>query len=148
MIHWFQRLSNNLMPFLLNDLSLASKYASVSDITSSLDLFPLSDFWGLQIASSRWGPDLENRVGAEAIRSAIHEVLPTLRSTLWYGPYASHGAQCCVTISHSTCGYCVRDYHISFWLFALSNPSVPTLCSKDSRGEVDSIQLDLPLTVR
>ena len=35
----------------------------------------------MQTASSRWGPDLENRVGAEAIRSAIHVVLPSLRST-------------------------------------------------------------------
>ena len=46
--------------------------------------------------------------------------------------YASHGVQCGVTTSHSTCcGYCVRDYHISFRLFALSNPSVPMLCLKD-----------------
>ena len=38
---------------------------------------------------------------------------------LW--SYASHGAHCGVTISHSTfCGCCVRDYHISFRLFALS----------------------------
>ena len=48
--------------------------------------------------------------------------------------YTRHGAQCGVTTSHSTCcGYCVRDYHISFRLFALSNPSVPTLCLKDPR---------------
>ena len=34
--------------------------------------------------------------------------------------------------SHSTyCGYFVRDYHISFRLVALSNPSVSTLCLKD-----------------
>ena len=46
--------------------------------------------------------------------------------------YASHVAQCGVTTSHSTCcGYCVRDNHISFRLFALSNLSVPTLCLKD-----------------
>ena len=38
--------------------------------------------------------------------------------------YASHGAQCGVTTCHTTCGYCVRDYHISFRLFALSNPSM------------------------
>ena len=38
-------------------------------------------FWGLQRASSHWGVDLENRVGAEAIRSAIHVVLPSLHST-------------------------------------------------------------------
>ena len=39
--------------------------------------FPGAFFWGLQTASSHWGPDLENRVGAEA----IHVVLPTLQST-------------------------------------------------------------------
>ena len=39
-----------------------------------------------------------------------------------------------MTTSHCTCyGCCVRDYHISFWLFALSNPSVLTLCLKDPR---------------
>ena len=47
--------------------------------------------------------------------------------------YASHGAQCDVTTGHSTCGYFVRDYRISFRLFALSNPSVSTLCLKDPR---------------
>ena len=52
--------------------------------------------------------------------------------TLLVWSYASHRAQCGVTTGHSTCcGYCVRDYHISFRLFALSNPSVPTLCLKD-----------------
>ena len=36
--------------------------------------------------------------------------------------YASHGAQCGVTINHSTCcGYCVRDYHISFRVFAFKS---------------------------
>ena len=38
-------------------------------------------FWGLQTASSHWGPDLENGVGAEAIWSAIRIVLPSFRST-------------------------------------------------------------------
>ena len=66
---------------------------------------------------------------------------------MWF--YASHGAQCGVTTSHSTCcGYCVHDYHISFRLFALSNPSVPTLCLKDPRRGVNTVQLDLLLTVR
>ena len=37
--------------------------------------FPETFFWGLQTASSHWGPDLENRVGAEAIWNAIHVVL-------------------------------------------------------------------------
>ena len=36
---------------------------------------------------------------------------------LW--SYASHGAQCGVTTSHSTCcSCCVCDYHICFRLFA------------------------------
>ena len=49
------------------------------------------------------------------------------RASLW--SYASHGAQSGVTTSHSNCcGYCVWDYCISFQLFALSNPSMPTLC--------------------
>ena len=35
--------------------------------------------------------------------------------------YACHGARCGVTTSHSTsCGCCVRDYHICFRLFSLS----------------------------
>ena len=49
--------------------------------------------------------------------------------TLW--SYGCHGTQCGVTTSHSTCGYYVHDYHISFRLFALSTPSVPTLSLKD-----------------
>ena len=61
--------------------------------------------------------------------------------------YASHGALCGVTTGHITCGYFVRDYHIRFRLFALSNPSVPMLCLKDPRRGVDTIQPDL-LTVR
>ena len=47
--------------------------------------------------------------------------------------YASYRAQCGVTTSHRTWGYFVRDYYINFQLFALSNPSVPTLCLKDPR---------------
>ena len=63
--------------------------------------------------------------------------------------YSSHVARCGVTTSHSTCcGYFVRDYHISFRLFALSNPSVPTLCLKNPRRGVDTIQPDLILRVR
>ena len=42
---------------------------------------PGAFFWCLQTASSRWGPDQENRMGAEAIQGAIHGVLPSLRST-------------------------------------------------------------------
>ena len=58
-------------------------------------------------------------------------------SLVWF--YASHGAQRGVTTSHSTCcGYCVRDNHISFRLFALSVPSVPTLCLKDPRSWCNS----------
>ena len=58
-------------------------------------------------------------------------------SSYWKGIFGitldkSHGAQCGVTTSHSTCcGYCIRDYHISFRSFALSNLSMPTLCWKD-----------------
>ena len=37
-------------------------------------------FWGLQTASSCWGPDLENRMSVEAVKSVIHVVLPLLRS--------------------------------------------------------------------
>ena len=43
--------------------------------------FPGPFFWGLYLASRRLGPDLENRVVVEAIRTAIHVVLPSLRST-------------------------------------------------------------------
>ena len=51
---------------------------------------------------------------------------------LW--SYASHGAQWGVTISHSTCcDCCIRDYHVSVQLFALSGPSLPTLRLKDPR---------------
>ena len=38
-------------------------------------------FWALQTARSHWRPDLENSVGAKAIWSAIHVVLPSLRLT-------------------------------------------------------------------
>ena len=40
--------------------------------------FSQAFFWGQQTASSCWGPDLENRVGTEAIQSAIHVVLLSL----------------------------------------------------------------------
>ena len=44
-----------------------------------------------------------------------------------------------MTTSHIICcGYCVRDNHISFRLFALSNLSVPTLYLKDPRRKVDN----------
>ena len=52
---------------------------------------------------------------------------------LW--SYASYGAQCGVTTSHSSCcGCCIRDNHIRFRQCALSNSSVPTLCLKDPWG--------------
>ena len=72
------------MSFLTNDLSMASKYTSLSDIPSSLEsnVFP----WNIllrsaQTARSCWGPDLENRVGTEAILSAIHVVSLLLLSS-------------------------------------------------------------------
>ena len=66
---------------------------------------------------------------------------------LW--SYASHSAQCGVFSSQSTCcGCCIRDYHIFFRLFALSNPSVLTLCLKNPRYVFDTIQPDLVLMVR
>ena len=43
--------------------------------------FPGAFFWDFQTVSSHWEPDLENRVGAEAIQSAIHIALSLLRST-------------------------------------------------------------------
>ena len=53
--------------------------------------------------------------------------------SLW--SYVSHGAQCRMTTCHSTCcGYLIREYHIRFRLFALSNPSVPTLWKTHKRG--------------
>ena len=69
------------MPFLLNNLSLASTYTSVSDITSSLELNLF--LWSilLRSANSHWKPDLQNSMGVEAIRSAVHVVLPSLWST-------------------------------------------------------------------
>ena len=54
--------------------------------------------------------------------------------------YGNHGDQRGVTTSHSTYGYFVHDYHISFWLFGLSNPFVSMLCLKDSRRGIDTIQ--------
>ena len=66
---------------------------------------------------------------------------------LW--SYAGLGAQCSVTISHSTCcGYCVRDYRICFQLSSLLSPSVSTLCLKDPRKRVDTIQPVLLLTFK
>ena len=73
--------------------------------------------------------------------------IPSLDIVLW--SYASYKAQCGMITSHSTsCGYFVRDYHINFRPFALSNPSVPTLCLKDPRSGVDTIQPDFLLTAR
>ena len=39
--------------------------------------FPISLLSGQQRASSRWGPDLENMVGEEAIRSLFHSISPS-----------------------------------------------------------------------
>ena len=39
--------------------------------------FPGAFFW--QTASSCWGPDLENKLGVEAIQSVFHVVLPSLQ---------------------------------------------------------------------
>ena len=53
---------------------------------------------------------------------------------VWFRAKTDKGIVCLaehlhsVTTSHGTCcGSCVRDYNISFWLFVLSIPSVPTL---------------------
>ena len=43
--------------------------------------FPGAFFWGLQTASGCWGPDMENRVGVEAVWCTIHVVLALLQST-------------------------------------------------------------------
>ena len=74
-------------------------------------------------------------ISQKVINSRYDVITWTFQPTLIYiyiWSYISHGAQCGVTISHSTCcGYCFRDYHISFWLFALSSHSMPMLCLKD-----------------
>ena len=54
-------------------------YFPISLLHWSQISFPGAFFWGLQTASSCWEPDLENRVCVEAILSAIHIVLPSLR---------------------------------------------------------------------
>ena len=75
--------------------------------------FPGPFFWGLQTASSRWGPDLENRVVGEVIRSAFHVVL--LQST-------------CDTVHclgeralFSSSFVAVSFFFFFFWRFLLSN---------------------------
>ena len=84
---------------------------------------------------------------SDKIKNQRERSFSMCRIEMW--SYASHGALCGVTTSHSTCcGCCVRDYHICFRLFALSSSSVPTLCLKDPRSGVDTIQPDLLLTVR
>ena len=71
------------MSFLLNDLSLVSKYAPVSTLTSSVK--PNLFHWSILLRSpnSQWsqGPDLENWMGVKASRGVIHLVLPSLQST-------------------------------------------------------------------
>ena len=71
------------MPFLLNDLYLAAKYEEfpISLLDWNQFSFSKAFFWGLQIASSHLRPVLENKLAAKAIQSAIHVVLPSLRST-------------------------------------------------------------------
>ena len=90
-IQWFQCFSKKLMPFLWNNLSLVSKYASVYDITSSLEpnLFLWSIFLRFQTPNCCWGSDLENRIGAEAIRSAIHVVLGLGALSWWKSTFSS-----------------------------------------------------------
>ena len=79
-IHWFQRFSNNLMLF-CRMICLWSQYTPQFLLHWNQIFFSGEFFWGLQTTSSHWEPDLENRVGAEAIQSAIYVVLPSLRST-------------------------------------------------------------------
>ena len=82
-IRWFQRFSNNSMPFYwIICLWLQNiPHFSISLLHWSQISFRGAFFWGLQTASCSLGPGLKNWVGAELIRSAIHVVLPSLRST-------------------------------------------------------------------
>ena len=81
-------------------------------------------FWGLQTASSCWGPDLEKRVGAEAIQSAIHLVLSSLRSTResvlswWKCSFSSSFAAIFWQFLPSIAP--VMLYDINYWWFFLS----------------------------
>ena len=68
---------------------------------------------------------------------------------IWVWSYASHDAQLDVTTSLSTrCDCFARDYLIYSQLVDLSSSSVPTLCLKDPRSRIDTLQLDLLLTIR
>ena len=88
------------------------KYASLSDITSLLEqnLFPWRIFWGLPKASSRWGPDLENSVSAEAIRSGFHVVFAINAIDLWHG-----------ALSWWTSTFFVFIWGYFFFFFAISS---------------------------
>ena len=78
---------------------------------------------------------------ARAICLYLDYILCPHRAVVGICTDASHGAQCGVTSSHSTCyGCCVCDNYICFRLFVLSNPSMPTLCLKDLRRGCDTIQ--------
>ena len=84
MIHWFQCFSNYSIPFFCGTICRCTQNTPqfpISLLYCSQISFPVAFFWGLQTASCHWGPDLENRVGAEAIRSAIYAVLRSMRST-------------------------------------------------------------------
>ena len=72
------------------------------------------------------------QLGRNPTLFCLRDQIPVLWS------YAGHVGECGGTTGHCTCGYFVRDYHISFRLFALSNPSMPTLCLKDQRRCVDN----------
>ena len=108
-------------------MSLASKYASVSNIPSSLELnlFPWSISWGLPTASSRWGPDLENRVGVEAIQSVVHVVLLSLWSTCNMVHCLGERALFSSSFVASFWGFLTSNtpimlYNIRYWWFFLS----------------------------
>ena len=71
------------MPFSSKDLSRPQNTPQFAIwlLQCSQISFPGGFFLGLQTATSHWGPDLENRVGAKAVWSAIHVVLPSLQLT-------------------------------------------------------------------
>lgn len=54
-------------------------------------------FWGLKIAISAWGPDLENMACGEAIRSAIHSIL---EPTFFYHPAWKISFVTCMCLSY------------------------------------------------
>ena len=131
MICWFQRFSNNSMPFFCIRICLWPQNTPqflISLLHWSQISFTRAFFWGLQTASSHWEPGLENRVGVEAIWSAIHVVLSPLRST-------------CDTV------HCLGEralfsssFVAVFWWFLPSNATIMLydICSNDP-GDLGSI---------